>query len=135
MQFPYINCVFFGHIGHWQSKPYPYAPYSDRTLGDGILLSYNMSTEYWWCWVGLAVNLAYIFFLNALIMLCLTFLPAYGSTAAVAKTAEELEDRRAALFGDDGMDASDVVVDLHSSYANGAVEHSHDAVSEMIQVL
>ena len=93
-----------------------------------------MSTEYWWCWVGLAVNVAYIFFLNALIMLFLAFLPSYGSSSTVAKTAEELDDRRAALFGDEGRDANDVVVNMHIGYENGAVEHSNGAVTEMIQV-
>ena len=124
----------FAFLGHWQNKRYPYSPYQDRTLGDGILLSYDMSTEYWWCWVGLGVNLAYIFFLNALIMLCLAFLPSYGSNSTVAKTAEELDDRRAALFGDEGRDANDIVVNVTNGFDNEAVEHSNGAVTEMIQV-
>ena len=94
----------------------------------------DMSTEYWWCWIGLAVNLAYIFFLNALIMLFLAFLPAYGFNATVAKTAEELVDRRAALFGDEGMHAGDVVIEVPNGLENGNVEHSNGAVSEKIQV-
>ena len=33
---------------HWQgTKRYPYAPYQDRTLGDGILLTLNMPNHYW----------------------------------------------------------------------------------------
>ncbi len=108
--------------GHWQNKPYPYAPYQGRTLGDGTLLSLDMSTDYYWCWIGIGVNLAYILLLNGIIVLCLAFLPAYGSNATIAKTFEELEDRRAALYGEQGTDASHIVVNVQTP-------------SEMIQVM
>lgn len=114
--------------GHWQNKPFPYAPYQDRTLGDGTLLGLDMSTDYYWCWIGLGVNLAYILLLNAMIVTLLAFLPAYGAHATVAKTAEELEDRRAALFGDEGTGASDIVVNFQM-HDNGAAEHSNGFVN------
>ena len=91
-----------------------------------------MSTEYWWCWLGVAVNLAYILLLNGIIILCLAFLPAYGSTATIAKTAEELEDRRAALYGD-GRNADDVVINL-PVYGAGVGENGSDTAEPMIQV-
>lgn len=113
------------HAGHWQDKQYPYPPYLGRTLGDGVLLSLDMSSEYWWCWIGIAVSLAYILLLNVILVLCLAFLPAYGDNATIAKTAEELEDRRAALYGE-GRDANDVVIDLPVHVAdavrNGAAD-------------
>jgi len=58
----------------------------------------------------------------------LAFLPAYGAHATVAKTAEELEDRRAALFGDEGTGASDIVVNFQTHH-NGAAEHSNGFVN------
>lgn len=91
-----------------------------------------MSTEYWWCWLGVAVNLAYILLLNGIIILCLAFLPAYGSTATIAKTEEELEDRRAALYGD-GRNADDVVINL-PVYGAGIGENGSDTAEPMIQV-
>ena len=119
--------------GHWQNKPYPYAPYLGRTLGDGVLLSMDMSTEYWWCWVGIAVNVAYILLLNGLIILLLAFLPAYGFNATIAKTAEELDDRRAALYGE-GRDANDVVVNM-PAVESGVAENGSGAAGDMIQVV
>ena len=77
----------------------------------------DMEPDYWWCWLGIGINLAYIVMLNVLFMLFLAFLPAYGANATVAKTAEELDDRRAALYGD-GRDRDDVVIDL-PAYENG----------------
>ncbi len=128
--------------GHWQNKPFPYAPYQDRTLGDGTLLGLDMSTDYYWCWIGLGFNLAYIFLLNAMIVTLLAFLPAYGAHATVAKTSEELEDRRAALYGDEGTDASDIVVNFQthddgvSGHSNGFVNgHSNGQDHNRIQVL
>ena len=91
-----------------------------------------MSTDYWWCWHGIAVNLAYILLLNIVIILCLAFLPAYGSTATIAKTAEELEDRRSALYGD-GSNADDVVINV-PAYGAGAGENGMGSVEPMIQV-
>lgn len=91
-----------------------------------------MSTEYWWCWVGIAVNLAYILLLNGIIILCLAFLPAYGSNPTIAKTAEELEDRRAALYGD-GRDADDVLINV-PAYGAGVVEDGSCFAEPMIQV-
>ena len=91
-----------------------------------------MSTEYWWCWLGIAVNLAYILLLNGIIILCLAFLPAYGSSATIAKTAEELEDRRAALYGD-GSNADDVVINL-PAYGAGVGENGSGNAEPMIQV-
>lgn len=61
--------------GHWQNKPYPYAPYQGLTLGDGILRSLDMENEYWWVWLGIGVNLAYIFLMNVIIIICLAYLP------------------------------------------------------------
>lgn len=124
----YCKC---GAAGHWQNKPYPYAPYQDHTLGDGVLLSLNMSTKYYWCWIGIGVNLAYIVLLNAIIVLCLAFLPAYGSNATIAKTFEELEDRRAALFGDEGTDVNDIVVSVQTHEVGGGAQSN---VAGMIQV-
>lgn len=121
--------------GHWQNKPYPYAPYLGRTLGDGTLLGLDMSTDYYWCWIGIGVSLAYILLLNAMIVLLLAFLPAYGANATVAKTAEELEDRRAALYGDEGTDASHIVVNMQmqESAASGQ-SNGHGSAEGMIQV-
>ena len=97
-----------------------------------MLLSLDMPTDYWWCWLGVAVNLAYILLLNGIIILCLAFLPAYGSTATVAKTAEELEDRRAALYGD-GRNADDVVIKL-PAYGACIGERGSRTAEPMIQV-
>lgn len=79
-----------------------------------------MPTDYWWCWLGLGVNLAYIFFLNGLLVLFLAFLPPYGANAVVAKTEEELYDRHVALFGD-ANSTDDIVVDMSetSGHENG----------------
>lgn len=101
----------FCMAGHWQNKPYPYAPYQAETLGNGILMGLDMGTEYWWCWLALGVNLAYIFLLNGVLVLCLTFLPPYGANAVIAKTEEELYDRHVALYGDVNC-ADDVIVDV-----------------------
>ncbi|DBA84895.1 TPA: transcription factor [Trebouxia sp. C0004] len=114
--------------GHWQNKPFPYAPYQGRTLGDGTLLGLDMSTDYYWCWIGLGVNLAYILLLNAMIVALLAFLPAYGTHATVAKTAEELEDRRAALYGDEGTAGSDIVVNFQT-HDTGFAGHSKGFVN------
>ena len=91
-----------------------------------------MSTQYWWCWLGIAVNLAYILLLNGIIILCLALLPAYGSTATIAKTAEELEDRRAALYGD-ARNADDVVINL-PAYGASVGENVSGNAEPMIQV-
>ncbi|KAL3141609.1 hypothetical protein ABBQ32_004850 [Trebouxia sp. C0010 RCD-2024] len=117
--------------GHWQDKQYPYPPYLGRTLGDGVLLSLDMSSQYWWCWLGIAVSLAYILLLNVTLILCLAFLPAYGDNATIAKTVEELEDRRASLYGE-GRDADDVVIDL-PAYGADAVEDENGPAGSMIQ--
>ena len=61
--------------GHWQNKPYTYAPYQDLTLGDGILLGLDMENKYWWVWLGIGVNLAYILLMNVIIIICLAYLP------------------------------------------------------------
>lgn len=34
-----------------------------------------MENEYWWVWLGIGVNLAYIFLMNAIIIICLAYLP------------------------------------------------------------
>ena len=120
------------HAGHWQDKQYPSAPYLGHTLGDGVLLSLDMSSHYWWCWVGIAVGLAYILLLNVTLILCLAFLPAYGDNATIAKTVDELEDRRAALYGE-GRDADDVVIDV-PAYGAGGVEDENSPAGSMIQV-
>ncbi|KAL3160198.1 hypothetical protein ABBQ32_010959 [Trebouxia sp. C0010 RCD-2024] len=86
--------------GHWQNKNYPYPPYQGLTLGDGILRNLDMENKYWWVWLGIGVNLAYILLMNMIIIVCLAYLPAYGSNATVAKTEEELEDRHQSLYGD-----------------------------------
>lgn len=91
-----------------------------------------MSTDYWWCWVGIAVNVAYILLLNGLIILLLAFLPAYGFNATIAKTAEELDDRRAALYGD-GRDANDVVVNVPAA-DSGVDQNGSHAAHDKIQV-
>lgn len=137
-----ITFDIFISAGHWQNKPYPYAPYLGRTLGDGTLLGLDMSTDYYWCWIGLGVNLAYILLLNAMIVTLLAFLPAYGAHATVAKTSEELEDRRKALYGDEGTDASDIVVNFQmhddgvAGQNNGLVNgHSNGQDHNRIQVL
>lgn len=101
-------------------------------MGDGVLLSLDMSTDYWWCWLGIAVNLAYILLLNGLIILLLAVLPAYGARATIAKTAEELDDRRAALYGD-GRDANDVVLNV-PTFTHGAVQDGNHSADGMIQV-
>ena len=93
-----------------------------------------MSTDYYWCWIGLGVNLAYILLLNAMIVTLLAFLPAYGAHATVAKTSEELEDRRAALYGDEGTDASDIVVNFQT-HDDGVSGHSNGQDHNRIQVL
>ena len=136
------TCDILVPAGHWQNKPFPYPPYQDRTLGDGTLLGLDMSTDYYWCWIGLGVNLAYILLLNAMIVTLLAFLPAYGAHATVAKTSEELEDRRAALYGDEGTDASDIVVNFQThddggaGHSNGLVNgHSNGQDHNRIQVL
>ena len=94
-----------------------------------------MSTDYYWCWIGLGVNLAYILLLNAMIVTLLAFLPAYGAHATVAKTSEELEDRRAALYGDEGTDASDIVVTFQVHDDGVANGHSNGQDHNRIQVL
>ena len=108
----YVQLSALCTVGHWQNKPYPYPPYQDRTLGDGILMSLDMHTDYWWCWLGLGVNLAYIFLFFALNVLFLAILPPYGENAMVAKTAEELADRQVALYGDYN-NADDIMVQMH----------------------
>lgn len=60
---------------HWQNKAYPYPIYAGRTLGDGILAGYDMENEYWWVWLGIGVNLAYILLMNIIIIFCLAYLP------------------------------------------------------------
>lgn len=79
-----------------------------------------MSTDYWWCWLALGVNLAYIFLLNGVLVLCLSFLPPYGANAVVAKTEEELYDRHVALYGD-ASNVDDIVVEVMDAngYTNG----------------
>ena len=67
------------HAGHWQNKPYPYAPYQGLTLGDGILRGLDMENEYWWVWLGIGVNLAYILLMNVMIIICLAYLPGNSS--------------------------------------------------------
>ena len=47
---------------------------------------------------------------------------AYGTTAIVAKTEEELEDRRQALFGDYDT-AEDVVVNLPATKEDGHMQN------------
>ena len=34
-----------------------------------------MENEYWWVWLGIGVNLAYILLMNAIIIICLAYLP------------------------------------------------------------
>lgn len=75
-------------------------------------MSLDMHTDYWWCWLGLGVNLAYIFLFFALNVLFLAILPPYGENAMVAKTAEELADRQVALYGDYN-NADDIMVQMH----------------------
>ena len=77
-----------------------------------------------------------------MIVTLLAFLPAYGAHATVAKTSEELEDRRAALYGDEGTDASDIVVNFQThddggaGFSNGfANGHSNGQDHNSIQVL
>ena len=72
---PYYSVSDDTAAGHWQNKPYPYAPYQDLTLGDGILTGLDMSNEYWWVWLGVGVNLAYVFLMNVMIVICLAYLP------------------------------------------------------------
>ncbi len=45
------------------------------TLGDGILTGLDMENKYWWVWLGIGVNVAYIFLLNMIIIVCLAYLP------------------------------------------------------------
>ena len=96
-----------------------------------------MPTDYWWCWLGLGVNLAYIFFLNGLLVLFLAFLPPYGANAVVAKTEEELYDRHVALFGD-ANSADDIVVEMsetngHENVTAHGHEHGHDVGNDHIK--
>lgn len=65
----------FGTAGHWQNKNYPYPPYQGLTLGDGILRNLDMENKYWWVWLGIGVNLAYILLMNMIIIICLAYLP------------------------------------------------------------
>ncbi len=60
---------------HWQNKPYPYPIYGGMTLGDGILAGLDMENRYWWVWLGIGVNLAYILLMNVIIVICLAYLP------------------------------------------------------------
>ena len=66
---------------HWQNKAYPYPIYAGRTLGDGILAGYDMENEYWWVWLGIGVNLAYILLMNVIIIFCLAYLPGMCSAS------------------------------------------------------
>ncbi|KAL3150185.1 hypothetical protein ABBQ32_000044 [Trebouxia sp. C0010 RCD-2024] len=91
--------------GHWQNKAYPYGG-AGLTLGDGILQSIGMPVNYWWCWLAIGVSIAYILLLNAVIVILLTILPAYGSNATHQMTEEALAVRQAALYGDAGTDES-----------------------------
>ena len=34
-----------------------------------------MENEYWWVWLGIGVNLAYILLMNVIIIICLAYLP------------------------------------------------------------
>ncbi|KAL0051690.1 hypothetical protein WJX82_000289 [Trebouxia sp. C0006] len=111
---------FSGH--HWQNKPYPYPIYGGMTLGDGILAGLDMENKYWWVWLGIGVNVAYILLMNVIIIICLAYLPAYGANATVAKTEEELEDRHRALFGD-ADNADDITIELPAS--NGHAHEDH----------
>ena len=72
-----ISCLtpVFGTADHWQNKGYPYPPYQVLTLGDGILRGLDMENEYWWVWLGIGVNLAYILLMNVVIIICLAYLP------------------------------------------------------------
>ena len=56
---------------HWQNKPYPYPIYGGMTLGDGILAGLDMENRYWWVWLGIGVNLAYILLMKKWWGLCL----------------------------------------------------------------
>ena len=35
----------------------------------------DMENEYWWVWLGIGVNLAYILLMNVVIIICLAYLP------------------------------------------------------------
>ena len=90
-----------------------------------------MPTDYWWCWLGLGVNLAYIFLLNGMLVLFLAFLPPYGASATIAKTEEELYDRHLALYGD-ASSADDIIVEMtHGGARANGHEHIKAEVGEI----
>ena len=44
-----------------------------------------MENEYWWVWLGIGVNLAYILLMNFMIIICLAYLPGRSAGSALLR--------------------------------------------------
>eukprot|EP00891_Asterochloris_glomerata_P005171 jgi/Astpho2/5171/Aster-04755 len=115
---------------HWQgTKRYPYAPYQDRTLGDGILLTLNMPNHYWWVWVGVGALFAYIIGLNFVIAACLAYLPPWGANDTHMMTEEEMAARDQALMGEHSSPDS-VAISIPEDFTKSVPPQGKQSVSD-----